>query len=77
MLCNSKNSKHINGEIVVKVTRVTYVRALRYAGTYVKQESPAVADKPARRESMHVKLSYRIVSYRKNCSNSTCLQRCR
>jgi len=31
-----------------------------------KQESPAIADKPARRESMP-----------KNCSNSTCLQRCR
>jgi len=31
-----------------------------------KQESPAIADKPARHESLP-----------NNCSNSTCLQRCR
>jgi len=30
----------------------------------LKQESPAIADKPARKPA-------------KNCSNSTCLQRCR
>jgi len=52
-----------------KYKGTNFCRFLRLIGvivTLVLQESPAIADKPARRKKPA-----------KNCSNSTCLQRCR